>query len=866
MAKTPDQIKKELEQISKLYADLGKTNPFRGVDPEKISASKEETQKLADALFGVREQVDRINQSFDSLYTQLKNTTAEIGKVKTPAQEMESAFKGSLKEVKKLVDEERGLGDLSIKELKTLQKRAATKKSDAEAAAKSLVRETGLMDSLKKTTKGYVDKRREDYRNLSDAEKTAIGLLEKRDTTLDDINKKIERRIQKEKEINKGLGLGGNIIKGVGKALDKIGMGGLASQLGLEDAQKEMQGVSKKLVEANEKIEDGKDKMSDFTIKSKVLHAGFDSMRKSLAKNLTDPLSIGLFLFNGLFKAAQKVDKQTGELAKNLNMSYGDGLKLQNELTTAANSAGGLSVSGKALGNSLMAVNKELGISNTNIDDNLLLFTKLHKSSGLTYEELQGINAITNATGGDLEKNTKEVMAQARLTGQRFKVALNEKDILKDISNVSKATTISLGKNPALIAQAVSTAKALGLELSKVEGVADSLLNFEESISKELQAELLLGKDINLEKAREAALNNDLATVAEEIAQQAGNAAEFAEMNRIQQQALADAVGLSREELANSLFIQEQIGNLTGEEYELRKAQIEKLEAKGLSQAQIKEKLGKESINDLKAQNSISEQIAKSTDKLNDAFAGIAIPLMQIITPIIELLIPAIQSIAFILTPVFDMFNGIAGILTGSISDLGTMETILGSIALIAAGYYATTKGIAMYNGFIQGYKIAQVALERANKAGILGTIGALTVQLGIQLGLLSASLATNAAVTFGVGVAIAVAAAAAGYAAIKAITKGNDVYSPGSNSSGYGNRTLLGPEGAIALNNKDTVIAGTKLFDKGDDVISKGAGEVQMPTQDNRTGERTNTLLETLIGQNAKKPELSPVNMYEIQ
>jgi hypothetical protein len=94
----------------------------------------------------------------------------------------------------------------------------------------------------------------------------------------------------------------------------------------------------------------------------------------------------------------------------------------------------------------------------------------------------------------------------------------------------------------------------------------------------------------------------------------------------------------------------------------------------------------------------------------------------------------------------------------------------------------------------------------------------------------------------------------------------GDDVYSPGSNSSGYGSRTLLGPEGAIALNNKDTVIAGTKLFDKGDDVISKGAGEVQMPTQDNRTGERTNTLLETLIGQNSKKPELSPVNMYEIQ
>jgi len=38
--------------------------------------------------------------------------------------------------------------------------------------------------------------------------------------------------------------------------------------------------------------------------------------------------------------------------------------------------------------------------------------------------------------------------------------------------------------------------------------------------------------------------------------------------------------------------------------------------------------------------------------------------------------------------------------------------------------------------------------------------------------------------------------------------------------SPGYGKRTLMGPEGTIALNDKDTVIAGTNLF--GDDIESK--------------------------------------------
>ena len=128
------------------------------------------------------------------------------------------------------------------------------------------------------------------------------------------------------------------------------------------------------------------------------------------------------------------------------------------------------------------------------------------------------------------------------------------------------------------------------------------------------------------------------------------------------------------------------------------------------------------------------------------------------------------------------------------------------------------------------------------------------------------ASLASIPILGVPLGIAAAAAVTAAGFGLLNSIKTGDDIMSPGQNTSGYGNRTLMGPEGAIALNNKDTVIAGTNLFDKGDDVISKGAGEVKIPTQDNRVGEQTNRLLATLIGQNAKKPELSPVGLYEVQ
>ena len=836
---TPKEIQKQLERIQVLYDQLGKSNPFAGADANAISKSSKEVGKLADALQGVEDRVSNLDQSFSDLQTQLRNTVNEIKKGPDATSRLAKGFRGVLNEVKKLAYEEEGLDKLSLDQLKTLKRRASQRQSDASAAAKELTDQFRIEAKSLKTAK----EKRAFYNKQTDAVKAALAFQRNEDETLQTINDKINKRIKFEEKVNRNLGLGGNLIKGIGGALEKIGMGGLAKQLGLEEAQKKMREVAEEITESG-------DGLSAMQKKRKVLSAGFDSMGKSLIKNLKDPLSIGLFLFKGIFDAVTAVDKQSGELAKNLNISITDAAALSSELSLAANKSGELSITTKGLGEALMAANGELGIFNTTIDDNLILFQKLHKTSGLTYEQLSGIKSITDATGGNLETNTKELLAQARLTGQRFGVALNEKDILKDISQVSKATTLSLGMSAKEIANAVSTAKALGMELSSVEGIADSILNFESSIEKELEAELLLGRDINLEKARQAALNNDLATVAEEIAKQAGSAADFGKMNRLQQEALAGAVGMSREELAKSLFVQEQIGNLTGEEFELRKKQIEELEGKGLSQKQIAAELGKQSLEDLKNQNSVQENLNKSIAKAKELFVTIAAPLMQLVTPIVELLVPAIELISFLLTPISATFKGIADIITAIVDPSKSLGETLANMGPVTAGIAValTVAGAAVLGSLVPGLIRAGIAAAAQLPALISGAIAAVT----------SASAAT-----LGIG-AIAIAAGIAGVVAAMASAKSSinadDMISPGSNSSGYGSRTLFGPEGAIALNNKDTVIAGTNLFPKGNDIISSPAGAIQMP--DNSEAKKTNALLEALINKPAPKVQMDSIEV----
>ena len=64
-------------------------------------------------------------------------------------------------------------------------------------------------------------------------------------------------------------------------------------------------------------------------------------------------------------------------------------------------------------------------------------------------------------------------------------------------------------------------------------------------------------------------------------------------------------------------------------------------------------------------------------------------------------------------------------------------------------------------------------------------------------------------------------AAGAAGNALYNKFAKKDDFLLPAVGGSGYGKRMISAPEGTFALNNKDTIIAGTNLFPKANDVLS---------------------------------------------
>ena len=60
------------------------------------------------------------------------------------------------------------------------------------------------------------------------------------------------------------------------------------------------------------------------------------------------------------------------------------------------------------------------------------------------------------------------------------------------------------------------------------------MLNFQDSISKEIEASVLIGRQLNLQKARELALSNDIEGAMREVVKQVGTEQKFNKLNSIQ--------------------------------------------------------------------------------------------------------------------------------------------------------------------------------------------------------------------------------------------------------------------------------------------------------------------------------------------
>jgi len=121
--------------------------------------------------------------------------------------------------------------------------------------------------------------------------------------------------------------------------------------------------------------------------------------------------------------------------------------------------------------------------------------------------------------------------------------------VMKDVStNAEEFAKFSMDGADGLARAAVEAAK-IGGSLKTVLDVADNVLKLETSLSNQFKAQVITGKQINLEKARQLALDGDIAGLTQEIQSIVSDFGDIQAMNVIERQSLADSIGISVREL-----------------------------------------------------------------------------------------------------------------------------------------------------------------------------------------------------------------------------------------------------------------------------------------------------------------------------
>jgi hypothetical protein len=137
-------------------------------------------------------------------------------------------------------------------------------------------------------------------------------------------------------------------------------------------------------------------------------------------------------------------------------------------------------------------------------------------------------------------------------------------DLMADLANSAEEFALfgkDGGKN---IIAAGAAAKKMGVDLKTMSGIADNLLDFETSITKELELGAMLGKNINLDKARQLAYSGDIAGATKETLNALGGIEGFNQMDYYSKKATAELLGVSVAELQKMVSGEEEAARLAG--------------------------------------------------------------------------------------------------------------------------------------------------------------------------------------------------------------------------------------------------------------------------------------------------------------
>jgi hypothetical protein len=591
-----------------------------------LSAMGNDTTLAAKQFQLMTREAHDLEDVFGAISTTIKNVVADLDR----STKSTTLFKRGLNSVegiaRKLADHKSDENVLTVKQLGNLNKQLGLEIENLSIARDKAKEEQKTLQ--RKISSGRATATEIKYsQELSNYTKEINSALNLKNSYLDKIVKHSEKEIQIEREIQRTIGLTGLAFKGIAGTLQKI-----------EDLNKKIRATAKETGSA-----------------WKTAGTAIKGTFQMVGESLRDPAVQIAFVtkyFKTLYQIGSQFSTRTFEIQKSLGLSTASAAAMNREFLSMQQSTNNIYANFTDLASANANLNESLGTSATFSAETLTTQAKIMQVTGLTAEESAKIYEYS-LLNGETQEQTFNSM------GKTNKGVLSNKKVMQEVLKINGQLAAQYKNSPGLLEKAVVQVQKLGINLEQAKKMASGLLNFEDSISSELEAELLTGQELNLEKARTLALQGKSAEAASEMLRQTGGLAKFQSMNVLQQDALAKSMGMSTDEMADSLVKAQQLEALGGSEKRLLDEKVSALKKAGeFEKASQLEKLALQGKGvelaalELDTQAQIDKSVSSIKESLKSAIAG---PLASITDKLASVLA------AMAANPVIKAMLGIAG-------------------------------------------------------------------------------------------------------------------------------------------------------------------------------------------------------------
>ena len=269
----------------------------------------------------------------------------------------------------------------------------------------------------------------------------------------------------------------------------------------------------------------------------------------------------------GLITMMSGADVEVTKFAKSLYVSKEAAAEVRQELYNIASQSELISYDhvSKAFTN----INQQLGTS-INLTqewgqygrDLIQQYAEMSNTLGLSEETLNKLTQLSVNQGKTLNESYDAIAGTVVQMGLERGYMQDVNQVINEVAATSNEVRGYFGGSVEQLTKAVLRAKYLGVELSEAVSISQGLLDFQGGIQKELEAEVLIQKDINLDKARSRALAGDELGATSAILAELGRIRKSRKLNVLEEKALVEAGGLSYDQYKKILVQQREQAQL----------------------------------------------------------------------------------------------------------------------------------------------------------------------------------------------------------------------------------------------------------------------------------------------------------------